>query len=284
VSPKPLSTVFKAAAFSLGLLLQLPAQAGLISGSWDPVFGPALPGMSWSAYAELSASDTCTGTSGNQTVAAGQDCAGAKVLAVFLQLYNAPATALDWSQSASYSSNPPNSATFAVCDASVSGNAAYTSRCNGNFSTYFNLSALRIEGGSVVGLQTGVATTFLAQDPAIGNNDPWPSSSLGNRFTLNFTLNGPELVCVHCQTADGDDDDDIQSSTEGLRQFLVTYTDSGAPKFTDGDGKALGVVLDETGKVLGQATSIDALRVPEPAGLALVLTALGAAALVRRRR
>lgn len=276
MSPKPLLTALKAAALSLGLLLQLPAQAGLISGSWDPVFGSALPGMSWSAYAELSASDTCTGASGTQTVGVGQDCAGAKVLAVFLQLYNAPATALDWSQSASYNSSPPNSATFAVCDSSVSLVQAYMDRCNNNFSNYFNLSALRIEGGSVVGLQTGVATNFLAQDPGAGT-DPWPSTSLGKLFSLSFTLEGPELYCQDCSGGP------IKSSSEGLRQFLVTYKDDGEAKFKDSTGQALGVVLDETGKVLGQATSIDALRVPEPAGLALVLTALGAAALVRRR-
>ena len=100
-----------------------------------------------------------------------------------------------------------------------------------------------------------------------------------NGFSLNFTLNGPELLCVSCDNFRG-----VKSQTDGLRQFLVTYTDEGPAKFTDSNGNALGVVLDENGRVLGRSTSINGQLVPEPAGLALVLTALGAAALVRRRR
>jgi hypothetical protein len=271
-----LPTAAKAAALSLGLLLQMPAQAGLISGSWDPVFGDALPGMSWSAYAELSASDSCTDANGTQTVGSGSGpCAGAKVLAVFLQLYDTSFGAVDWSKPASYLSSPPGSATFGVCDSSVSGMPTYASRCNGNFGNYFNLSALRIEGGSVVGLQTDVTQPFQAQDPGPGT-DPWPSTSQGKLFSLNFTLVGPELFCKNCSGGP------LKSSSEGLRQFLVTYDDQGQPKLGFSDGKPVGVVLDETGQVLGRATSIDGL-VPEPAGLALVLTALGATALVRRR-
>lgn len=280
VSPISLPAALKAAALSLGLLLQVPAQAGLITGSWDPEFGSALPGLSWSAYAELTASDACTAAVGNQTVGTGTGgpCADAKVNAVFLQLYNTPFGALDWGDSASYASTPPNSATFAVCDSSVSGIQSYIDRCNDNFGDYFNLSALRIEGGSVAGLQSSVGALFVAVNP-----QPWfaslPSSAMWNVFSLNFTLNGPELWCETCDFFRG-----VKSQTNGMRQFLVTYNDDGSAKFTDSTGKALGVVLDENGKVLGRSTSINGQLVPEPAGLALVLTALGAAALVRRRR
>lgn len=300
--PNPLSTALKAAALSLGLLLQVPAQAGLISGSWDPEFGPALPGLSWSAYAELTASDACTSAVGNQTVAAGQDCAGAKVNAVFLQLYNtASSAALDWSNPASYISDPPDSATFAVCDSSVKDIQSYKDRCNNNFGNYFNLSKLRIEGGNVVGLESSVGAWFAAlelkprfdllpslvwpslESPAnrrLLTAPSLPSSANKNFFSLNFTVNGPELWCELCNRSLNR----VQSETDGLRQFLVTYTDEGPAKFTDSNGQALGVVLDENGNVLGRSTSINGQLVPEPAGLALVLTALGAAALVRRRR
>ena len=305
VSPISLPAALKTAALSLGLLLQVPAQAGLITGSWDPEFGSALPGLSWSAYAELTASDACTAAVGNQTVGTGTGgpCADAKVNAVFLQLYNTPFGALDWSDSASYGSTPPNSATFAVCDTSVSGIQSYIDRCNDNFGDYFNLSALRIEGGSVAGLKSSVGALFAAVDyeppfdllsflvwPSLESPasrrllraPSLPSSANKNLFSLNFTVNGPELWCELCNRSLRR----VQSETDGLRQFLVTYEsdDTSKPKFTDSTGKALGVVLDENGKVLGRSTSINGQLVPEPAGLALVLTALGAAALVRRRR
>lgn len=276
LSLKSLPAALKTAALSLGLLLQAPVHAGLISGSWDPEFGTALPGLSWAAYAELSASDACTAAVGNQTVGIGSGgpCADAKLNAVFLQLYdNEWFGALDWSSDSSYNSLPPHSATFAICDTALIGD----SRCGGNFWNYFSLSALRIEGGSVVGLQATVNTSFLAEDPGTGT-DPWPSSSMGKLFKLNFMLEGPELYCQDCTGGP------IKSSSEGLRQFLVTYKDNGQAKFTDSTGKALGVVLDDKGQVLGRATSINAQFVPEPGGLALVLAALGAAALARRRR
>jgi len=276
LSLKSLPAALKTAALSLGLLLQAPVHAGLISGSWDPEFGPALPHLSWSAYAELTASDDCTAAVGDQTVGAGTGgpCADARVNALFLQLYNTTSFgALDWGLPSSYSSSPPHSATFAICDTNLYGD----SRCGGNFWNYFSLSALRIEGGSVVGLQATVNTSFLAQDPGTGT-DPWPSSSLGKLFSLKFTLEGPELYCQDCTGGP------IKSSSEGLRQFLVTYKDNGQAKFTDSTGKALGVVLDDKGQVLGRATSINAQFVPEPGGLALVLAALGAAALAGRRR
>jgi len=306
LSLKSLPAALKTAALSLGLLLQAPAHAGLITGSWDPEFGLALPGLSWSAYAELTASDACTAAVGNQAVGSGtgSPCADAKVNAVFLQLYNTTSSAaLDWSKPASYISDPPDSATFAVCDSSVSGDPSYTDRCNNNFGDYFNLSKLRIEGGNVVGLESSVGALFAAleyeppfdllsslvwpslESPAnrrLFRAPSLPSSANKNLFSLNFTLNGPELWCELCNRSLSR----VQSETDGLRQFLVTYdsNDTSTPKFTDSTGKALGVVLDENGKVLGRSTSINGQLVPEPAGLALVLTALGVAALVRRRR
>jgi hypothetical protein len=56
---------------------------------------------------------------------------------------------------------------------------------------------------------------------------------------------------------------------------LVTYTsdDTRTPKFTDAQGKALGIRLDSAGNV-----------VPEPGALALALTALLAGLVSRRRR
>lgn len=276
------STLLRTAALSAACLLQAPAQAGLVTGAWDPAFGPALPGLNWAAYAELMVPDNaCTSLSGNQAISG--DCAGARVLGVFLRLYDTGVGAPDWDNPATYFSSLPDVAAYGVCDSSVAGDPAFTSRCNGNFGNYFNLQALRIEGGSVAGLQTGVATSFITQ--ILVDNVPFqlPTSAQGHQFTLDFSLNGPMLTCTTCPGGP------VPSQLDGLRQYLVTYTseDRSAPKFTNSNGDALGVRLDERGRVLGQSTSIDGPlvnRVPEPGSLALVAAALAAAALGRRRR
>lgn len=270
------------AVWAVGGLVQAPAQAGLVSGNWDPEFGPALPGLSWAVHAELLVPDNaCTDLAGNQSTASGP-CAGATVQGVFLRLYdNATVGAPDWSNPASYSSTVPDAAAFAVCDSSVSGNAAYISRCGGNFGNYFSLDALRLEGGSVAGLQATVATIFAGAVNFGAGPQPLPTSGQGHDFSLAFTLNGPQLTCTTCPGGP------VQSQLDGLRQFLITYTsdDNAAPKFSDGNGNALGVRLDQNGRVLGLSTSINgALLVPEPGSLGLVAAALVAAALLRRRR
>ncbi len=278
--PTTLPAAVRLAALSATLLLlQAPAQAGLISGSWDPEFGAALPGLSWAVHAEvLVPNNDCTNLVGSQAISG--DCAGATVQAVFLRLYNTGLPAPDWNDPASYQSSVPDVAAFSLCDSSVDGNTNYTNRCFGNYGNYFNLGALRIEGGNVVGLQASVGAIFATLVDFGDGPVPLPSSAQGNSFSLNFTLDGPELFCTSCEGGP------LRSDTVGLRQFLITYTsdDTSTPKYSTRDGQALGALLDAEGRLLGLATSIDGRPVPEPGGLALAATALAAAALVRRRR
>ena len=292
MSLKSLPAALKTAALSLGLLLQAPAHAGLISGSWDPEFGDPLSGLSWAAYAEVLVPDNdCTNLAGAQSVTTGA-CAGAKLQAVFLRLYNTidSATGLrrpppDWSLPGTYFSSAPDVAAFSICDDELQYNPAYATRCplSRNYvdsAFTFSLSELRIENGNVVGMRGSVIPWFTTAVDSNNNPINLPTSADRNLFSLEFTLNGPELWCETCTGGR------VKSQTEGLRQFLVTYTsnDTSTPKFTDSTGKALGIVLDDKGQVLGRATSINAQFVPEPGGLALVLAALGAAALAGRRR
>ena len=261
------------------------ANAGLVRGTWDPGFGPALPGLSWTARADLQVPDACS-NQGDGTFANSGLCAGSVVLGVFLRLYNTGyAGPLDWDSGlAIYGSDPPGAATYTACNPSASGDPYYIARCSGFFgSPYYGVSNVRVVGGNVVGFDSNVPFG-LTYDTSGGT----PSNALGNGFTLNFTVNGPVLTCVGTSPTTPPCQSPVVADTTDLTQFLVTYlstegqpSDTSAPKFTDSNGNALGAVLDGNGTFLRLAPSAS---VPEPGTLALGLAALTAIGWLRRRR
>ena len=260
---------FRRAALLLGIgcMVPLGAQAGLVSGTWDPAFGPYLPGLSWSASFKMQIPNTCSNQADGDYATIG-DCAltTGYVEQLRLYLFNTGDTPLGYFELGSYG---------------------------------WNVGSVRVKNGQIVGVNTGASPVFELTYSFDGTDYfSNPSSAKGNTFDLSFNLNGAKLTCLHCvntfsnQPPPGTNYDlpNIDSSPVDVKQFLITYTDNVGfvPKFTDSSGQALGARLDGNGGYLGQSTSISAPlvgTVPEPGGLPLVLTAVltGAAALRRRR-
>ncbi len=253
-----MSTLFPlrrwAACLGLALGLPLTAHAVLVTGEWDPPFGAFLPNLAYRAIGSFQVPLACTNLADGIYSTVATPCAGSTITSLDLVFSNIVA-------------GPGfNSGTFNLGD--------------GNFG---GLSQVRVEGGAVVGFGTTFSAGLLT---FFGGLPPFsvPEAAEGNAFLFGLNPFGTTLICQDCRSSLANPivpaDPDIPASIVGLEQFLVTYTstDISTPKFTDGNGNALGTRLDEQGRVIGQSTSISAPltnTVPEPGALALALTALG---------
>ena len=272
------------AALTLTVLTQGAAHAGLVTGNWDPQFGSFLPGLSWQVRAELLIPDACSNQADGiySTGSGACQITGNPFVNVWLRLFD---TGL------------ADPADFFGPGGSSPNHSAYWVLIAG----YSAVSNVRIASGQVVGFDAG--TTTSAQTVVCVNynftlnicNVPlesFPSAAGGNIFQLTFDTDGPDLACLSCRQniSDAPGNSTVYAEKAGLSQFLVTYTstNTSAPKFTDGNGNALGAVLGAEGNYIGQATQPpgngrQANPVPEPGSLALVFAALGAALMARRR-
>ena len=269
---KQFRMMFKQALMALGFVLGLlgTANAGLVSGKWHPPFGSYLPSLSWSASFDFLAPNSCSAQADGDYATTGLCALGTGyVQQVRLQLYNTGDSPL------SYFELSP-------------------------FYDWNNITQVRVKDGQIIGIADNTPNGELTYSFDGTNYFSNPSSAMGNTFTLSFGLSGAKLTCLNCvntfsnQPPPGVNESlpNIDSSTQDLVQFLITYTsdDDSTPKFTDSNGAPLGARLDGSGTYLGQSTAIDAPvvgTVPEPGALTLAFTALagvGVVSLRRRRR
>ena len=260
-------TLFAALLAPIVSLLGLGnAQAGLISGNWDPAFGSFLPNMSWSANLQILVPNACADQADGDYVTTG-NCALVSNPAQRLRV-----TLLN-------TGDPASAGTFDL--------TAFSS----------SFSRLRVTNRQIVGFEGTVGAFLLTY--FVGDVS-FPSSAFGNLFSTSFQLTGAQLTCLACfdtmphprPGGPGYPDPappDRVSDSQNLSQFLVTYLDDTGtkPKFADSDGTALGARLDGAGVYLGQSTAIDGQLVafvPEPGSALLVLAGLLAAAGASQRR
>ena len=249
-------------------LMQGAAQAGLVTGAWDPAFGAYLPGLSWQVQANFYVPDACANQADGDYAATGL-CAGVAVNSAILRLYD---TGL---------ADPNNFL-------QINAHSTHIDFHNALPSPGYGVNNLRITSGQVVGFDAGRQDgPFLGLGQYLTPVYGWytaPASAVNNLFGMTFRLDGPQIECYHCDNVNGypSSKPSVYADKTHLEQFLVTYNDSGAAKQTDANGRALGARLDGAGTFLGLSTAPRA--VPEPGALGLALAALGAGAALRRRR
>lgn len=250
-----LTTIATRAALVVALASPFTAHAGLVTGNWDPQFGPPLPNLSWAIRAEFSVPQTCIDLGNGDHSAGLIACAASVVNYARLRLFDTTADA----GSGFYDSTP----TSAIEDFFSVG-------------TSLAVTGVRVLNGQVIGVAT---TTNTSGGTGVGY--PYVPAALGNNFGLGFALDGPNVICIGC-TALGYDDgaDDITAPRGSLIQVLTTFNDNGTAKLVDARGNAIGVRLDGGGQVIG----LTGTPVPEPGSLPLVLGALAAVAWLARRR
>ena len=256
-----------ATGLTLALVAHGAAHAGLVRGDWDPVFGPALPNLSWQVRSEWLVPNACSNQAdGVYSTAALGPCQSTipdpvRLLSVWVRWFDTNA------------GDPNNffefnavSAYTGWCESVWAGSQP---DCNLGNTFFFNqgfeplgASNVRVAASQIVGFDTGI-TSFLT--------NLQPNSAGIHQYDLSFKATGPTgpvFTCFDCEPV-------ATADNTNLNQYLITYVSSNAsePKFVDSQGNPVGVRLDGAGNVI-----------PEPATLALLGLGLAGLGFSRRKQ
>jgi hypothetical protein len=192
------------------------AHAGLVSGSWDPLFGAPLANLSWSGQAQFLVPDTCSALADGSYSVLNPACAGSAVNFAVVKFFDKD-------------TDP-----------------------TGTQSIDFKPLGLVATDVKVYNHQIAAVVTNLV----IGANPSGAPAAQGNLFGLQFSLSSPALVCVFCSpTGPNINNGNVIASVDGMEQIFTSYYDNGAPKLVDSNGNPVGIKLNGMGEFQGYTTT-----------------------------
>ena len=188
------------------------AQAGLVSGSWDPAFGSFLSHLSWSGLAEFWVPDTCSAQADGIYSASGL-CGGTTVNSANVTFTGD--LSLPGSQTIDFA--PLGLTPTAV---KVAGNQVVAVATTG--------AGLGVPSGAPAAQGNAFVLQFTATSPIL--------------LCIACSQNGPDYI---------NNAPNVAASVNGMEQTFYTYTDGGAPKLVDAYGYPVGVKLGSDGDFIG---------------------------------
>lgn len=193
------------------------AQAGLVSGSWDPAFGPFLPNLSWSGQAEFWVPDTCAALGDGIHLVSDVAC-----LSTTVNFANVTFTG----------------------DVSLPGAQTIDFKPLGITPT-----SVKVMNNQVFAVATtggGLGQPSLAP-AALGNAFVLQfTSDSPILLCIACSPNGPDYI---------NNAQNVSAGVNGMEQTFFSYTDSGAPTLVDALGNPVGVKLGSDGNFIGYTSA-----------------------------